>query len=92
MEWTNKEKVGKYGPYQNLMGKMICAKSEYSNLFYNVCYGDSAGLLIFKEGEENENVLQHIVTCFSGSIIRRRTCDAHLLTGTFTKVLALNGR
>ena len=48
-------------------------------------------LQVHKEGEEVENVLQGIVSFFSGSIIKRRICDGRLLTGTVTKVFTLNG-
>lgn len=84
----NKKRVDKYGPYYRLTDKMVCAKSEYSNLGHNVCFGDSGGPLICKEVETDENVLQGIVS-FGGGGLVKGNCDGRHFTGVFTKVFNL---
>ena len=84
----NKKRVDKDGPYYRLTDKMICAKSEYSNLGYNPCSGDSGGPLVCEDAGRDEKVLQGIISFGTGALIGS-PCDGRLFTAIFTKVFNL---
>ena len=70
---------------------MICAKSEYSNLGHNVCYGGSGGPLICKEEEEDENVLQGMEAFSVEAKLEDVLVMAVYSLGLLLRFLTLNG-
>lgn len=84
----NEKKVDKSGPYYRLTDKMICAKSEYSNLGHNPCNGDSGGPLVCNDAGRDEKVLQGIISFGTGGL-NGSPCNGRLFTAVFTKVFNL---